>query len=133
MIVLFIWGYFYARRMLVDPRSRVCMGRRWGKDLHGNFGHWDWYEPEIHSVRDLLRDILPGGASAPRTTTPPNSKRRSPGMTPGGSDTRLTSGSASGASTTLSSQSNSPRGAGARGGAGGGSRTLSQAAAPLHM
>ena len=109
LLVLLVWGCVYVRRMWVDPRSRKCMGQRWGqggKEI-------DWYEK--NSVRDLLREILPGGARAPRSTpAPPNSKRD-------GSDTRLTSGTATGASTALSSLSSSPRGAG-----GGGSRTPSR-------
>lgn len=102
LLVLLVWGFFYARRMLVDPRRRKCVGQRWG---HGGN---DWYDYEINSVRDLLREILPGSAGAP-TPAPPNSKRD-------GSDTRLTSGTATGATTA----SSSPRGAG------GGSRTPSR-------
>ena len=39
LVVVFIWWGFLIRRMVVDPRSRKVLDKRWGQD------GVDWYEP----------------------------------------------------------------------------------------
>ena len=103
VIVMCIWGFFYARRMFIDPRKRDCMGRRWGA------GGIDWYEPEINSMRNLLIHILPGGSKQPPAPTRQPTNRRPP--PPGGLETQLTSGVSTELSSLANSHANSPRNA----------------------
>jgi hypothetical protein len=101
LIVMCLWGFFYARRMLIDPRKRVCMGRRWGQD------GCDWFEPELNSMRNLLIHI---GIGQDRAKQPPGPTRQPTNRqvpTPGGVETQITS---SGVSTELSSMANSHAG-----------------------
>ena len=39
LVVMFIWWGFMIRRMVVDPRSRKVLDKKWGQD------GVDWYEP----------------------------------------------------------------------------------------
>ena len=38
LVVVFIWGGFLIRRMVVDPRDRKVLDKKWGKD------GVDWYD-----------------------------------------------------------------------------------------
>ena len=39
LVVVSIWDCFFIRRMVLDPRYRKVLDKRWGKD------GVDWYEP----------------------------------------------------------------------------------------
>ena len=39
LVVMFIWWGFMIRRMVVDPRDRKVLDKKWGQD------GVDWYEP----------------------------------------------------------------------------------------
>ena len=100
IIVLCVWGVFYARRIFINPTNRKCVGKRWGMD------GVDWYEPEMASMRNLLVNILPGGPKEPARPTRESTKRRV--LAPGGS-AQTTSGISTELSSHANSHANSPR------------------------
>jgi hypothetical protein len=66
---VFVWWGFLIRRMVLDPRYRKVLDKRWGKD------GVDWYEPryepgpeslisgtlnKVNTMRNLLNQVTGG-------------------------------------------------------------------------